>query len=132
MLVLQTTDIVPCTIGKLTVWVSPLSWNIKTRLLKHTVKDAGADSIDETQLLFETLKYSVKQIDGLNAYTLIDGSHPKLEFVDGALDESATEMLIRMIGMSPASQLSSMILAENWSQDMSDVLVDFENAKKKN
>ena len=136
MLILRTTDIVPCKIGKLTVWVSPLSWNDQTALYRYQRVEAGEVKVDETRMLFETLRASIKKVDGFKGHHYSDGTTIKLVFDnDGKLDDDSLECLIRVIGVAPMSTLSSAIISGSLGEQVNGWKVDLkktQNSKKKN
>ena len=134
MLILRNTDQVPCKIGDITLWVSPITWGEKSNLLRFHAVGGGETRIDETALLLETLRLSIRRVDGFEG-TFSDGSKATLELDDkGLLTQEAIEILVRVIGIAPISKLSSAVISDALSDkiegwDINLTLVD--NSKKK-
>lgn len=135
MLILRTTDLVPCTINDLTVWVSPLSWADQASLYRFNRMESGEIKVDETQMLFETLRLSVKKVDGFSGHQYADGTNIELQFDDsGHLDAESLECLIRVIGLAPMSTLSSALISNNLNEKLRGWEIKFdkiESTKKK-
>lgn len=112
MIILRTTERVPCKLGDITVWVSPLSWEQKTSLYKHRIQNSGEVTEEQTKMIMDTLKLSVKRVDGINKCKFSDGSQVTLEWVDGKLTNESIEILISVLGPVPVSRLSSAILTD--------------------
>ena len=136
MLILRNTDRVPCKIGKITLWVSPITWAEKTNLFKMVSLKGGQEKTDETGMLIETLRLSIKKVDGLSHYKFSDGSKASLEFDDnGRLTTESLELLIRLLGPVPVSRISSAILTDALNDDIEGFEIDYskveDTSKKK-
>ena len=91
MLILRNTDRVPCKIGDMTLWVSPLTWGEKSSLLRYSSMQGGEVKIDDSKMLLETLRLSIKKVDGFKG-TFSDGSNATLDLDDkGILTQEAIE-----------------------------------------
>ena len=130
MLVLRTTDIIPVKIGELEVHVSPLSWDVKTKIFS-----LGKDK--ESEMMFETLREAISAVKDCEKYVLSNGETFKPGFdEDGRLEKESLEMLIRIGGYAPFSVLGSALIAETLQNELQGVEVQLdkayvEEAKKK-
>ena len=129
MLILRTTDRVPCKIGKLTIWIAPLSHGEKTHLYRKARMVKGVVEVDKGKLLFETLELSVKKVDGFEGHELSDGTKAKLKWDHGKLTHESLELLIMVMGQAPASYLSSNIIADTITPDITGFEIDFKKIK---
>jgi len=134
MIILRTSDKVPCKIGDLTIWVSPISWDQKISLSKHSKQKSGEVQENQSAMIMDTLIMSIKKVDGFEG-EFLDGTPAVLEWVDGKLTKESIEMLVRAIGAMPISRLSSAILTDALAGDIEGFEIDFESlraSKKKN
>lgn len=126
MIIYKTTDRVPLKIGKLTVWISPLSALQKTEILSCTKLRAGVDIVDVSKMALLTIKHSVKKLDGLNGVKYADGSKVDLSFNDeGSLDDDSLTTLLQIIDYPKITAVAAQLLANGIdSIDIPGVKVD--------
>ena len=129
MIILRPSDRVPCKIGKLTVWISPLDWGEKTGLQRFGKVVKGELSVDHSEMLIETLRSSIKKVEGFEGFQFVDGSKASLEWEGEKLSRESLEVLLSIIGTAPASNLSSAILQETLGAGVPGVEIDFQNAE---
>jgi hypothetical protein len=123
MLVLRTTDRIPCKIGELKLWITPLSWDERTRIFS-----LGKNK--ESQMAFETLRASIKKVEGHEGYTLSDGSTFSPGFDEqGKIDIESLELIIRIAGYDKFSMLAGSLIAETLNEKLSGVEIDLENVE---
>lgn len=85
---------IPVKIADVTFWVAPLSWGQKQEILNCKKLSGGVEVDDNIMRTYLTLKFSIKQIDGLKNF---DGTDYVLELgPDGNMTE---------VGMSDLMQI---------------------------
>jgi hypothetical protein len=90
MIIYRLTDRIPCKIGELTFWLSPLSYEQKMNLLECKKMEGGKEVVDGHKRARLSLKYGIKKVEGLSC---ADGSPyvpsvgPDGILVDEAVDE---------------------------------------------
>lgn len=113
MIVYRTTDRVPLKIGKLTLWVSPLSALQKAEVLSHTKIISGVEVADNSKMALYALKHCVKKIDGLNGTKYADGSKLELSFEDdGSLDDDSLTAVMQIIDYSKTTAIAAQLLTK--------------------
>lgn len=92
MIVYKTTDRIPLKFGEIKVWISPLSFEQKTNILAATKMKSGVEVSDPSKQTFLSLKYGVKEIEGLKNP---DGSDYRLELDENGVltDECLSDLI---------------------------------------
>lgn len=128
MLILRPTDRVPCQIGDVKVWVSPLSWGERNKALSIGKKDP-------TGMAFQTLRHAIKKVEFLVDAKYSDGSKVEMEYDEsGKLMPASLEIVIQAGGSSEFNLLSAAMLTTGLSENIEGIEIDFgniENTKKK-
>lgn len=65
MVIHRLTDKIPVRIGEITFWMSPISWEDRTRLLSFTKMVSGQEVTDAMKMAAETIRCSLKDIEGV-------------------------------------------------------------------
>lgn len=77
MKIFKTTDKIPFSIGDVKIWISPMSFGHKVEIQSTTKLKGGVEVSDGFKVALLTLKYSVKEIEGVSN---ADGTPYQLEF----------------------------------------------------
>lgn len=98
--------------------------------MRLTKTESGEVQTDQTQVLFETLKQSIKKVDLDESLKYADGSKPSVEFdEDGLIADESLETVIRIAGMAPMSNLSAAVLSEALHEDIQGVSVKWDKVQ---
>ena len=110
MIIYRLTDRIPVDIGEVRFWVSPLSYEQKSQISSCVDMQAGEQEQDRLKMAQLTLKYSVKEVDGLkdssgDDYTLtLDES--------GVLTDDCVSELFQMANVSTLITVTANLLNE--------------------
>jgi hypothetical protein len=129
MLILRTTDRIPCKVGDVKVWVSPLSWEEKNNAFSQGKENPSG-------MAFETLRNAIKRVELPSEAKFSNGSKAEVEYgEDGKLTHESLEFVIQIGAIAPFTLLSAAMLTKGLSEEIDGVEVDFgniEDTKKKN
>lgn len=133
MIVFRTTDRIPVKIGELTFWVSPLSFEQKNQVFNLISRDGGEELIKGLQSVQMVLRFSVKDVEGLENP---DGTPFKVDLdSEGNLDADCVDVLLNLPDFGKLSQvLKTWMEQEIKDPKIEGVEVDFKgikNIKKK-
>ena len=136
MVVYRTTDQIPLKIGKMTLWISPLSALQKTDILGCTKMRAGEEIADAPKMALYTMKMCIRKLEGLNGTKYSDGSSIELSFeADGSLDNDSLTAVMQIIDTSKTTSIAAQLLSGSIDDiDIKGVKVDTAgvvHAKKK-
>lgn len=95
MIIFKTTDRIPVKMGEVTLWLSPMEFGQKVAIQGAVKMKSGAEITDGFKVALLTLKFCVKEIQGLfNS----DGSPFECEFEEGGnvLTDACANDLLQM------------------------------------
>lgn len=132
MKIYRTSDRIPVKIGELTFWLSPMSWGHRAEIVALARKQAGIDATDANKAGFLTLKYTIKEIEGLENS---DGSPYVCEYEQsGCLTDDCVDDLYQLDILPQLVQVGGMFLNGLPKGEIEGVHIDLgnvKNAKKK-
>lgn len=115
MIIYKPTDRIEVKIGEVRLKISPLTALQKTNLMSITKMKGGEEVADLSQMALMTLKYSVKDISGVNA-TFADGSEFKLDYEeDGTLSEDGLTALMQVLDNGTLTNIAARLLGKGIS-----------------
>lgn len=131
MRIYRATDRIQVKIGDITFHISPLSYRNKIALLNEITRDGGVESQSEAAIAMQTIRYSVKKVDGLTYWD----NEPAEITLDENGDVSETSM-IELMQLESVNQLAStcvMLMAKLEDPKLKGVEVKFpgDGIKKK-
>ena len=118
MIIYRPSDRIPVKVGKFTVLISPLSAEQRTQISSLTKLKAGKEVIDHAAMMMQTLKCTIKGIEGVEDATFADGSKFELEFDDsGELTKDGLTALYEVLGSKPLSDIVAKIISHSMDKD---------------
>ena len=112
MIVYRPSDRIPVAIGKIKIWISPLTAGQYSNLMSMTKMQGGVEVADAAGMAIRTLKYCIKKVDGLNAQ-YADGSTVEFDYdSDGCISDESLDVLVSVLELPKLSLLASKIATE--------------------
>jgi hypothetical protein len=126
MIIYKITDRIPIVMGEVKVWISPLTFAQKAALGAATVLRGGKEVTDGFKAAMLSLKYSVKEIEGVQG---ADGNPYELDFEsDGTLtDDCANELF--QLECSPLLVKACAKMSNGLSDEIEGVTIDVKGVK---
>lgn len=132
MVIYKLSDRIPVEVGGLKFWLSPLSYSQRIAIADATKMQSGVEVIDSRKIAFLSVKFSVKEVEGIkNA----DGSDYSLEFdADGCLSDDCVSELMNLDSCPKLVTAASLLIREIKEHEIEGVKIDLKgvkNSKKK-
>lgn len=113
MVIYRPSDKIPVKIGDLTLLISPLSAEQNAMILSLTRMKGGEEVADAARMALVTLKYCVKEVQGLNGATFADGSPVSFDFDEnGILTDDSITVLYGLLNTATLNLLAAKLATE--------------------
>lgn len=110
MIIYKPSDRILLKIGDISLKVSPLTALQKANLMSLTKMSAGREVADTSMMAIMTIKYSVKEIYGVDA-TFADGTEFSLSYdPDGTLSEESLTAIMQILDNGTLTQIAAQLL----------------------
>ena len=110
MIIYKPSDRILLKIGDISLKVSPLTALQKANLMSLTKMSAGREVTDTSLMAIMTIKYSVKEIYGVDA-TFADGTEFALSYdPDGTLSEESLTAIMQILDNGTLTQIAAQLL----------------------
>ena len=110
MIIYKPSDRILLKIGDISLKVSPLTALQKANLMSLTKMSAGREVADTSLMAIMTIKYSVKEIYGVDA-TFADGTEFALSYdPDGTLSEESLTAIMQILDNGTLTQIAAQLL----------------------
>ena len=110
MIIYKPSDRILLKIGDISLKVSPLTALQKANLMSLTKMSAGREVADTSLMAIMTIKYSVKEIYGVDA-TFADGTEFSLSYdPDGTLSEESLTAIMQILDNGTLTQIAAQLL----------------------
>lgn len=111
MIIYRPNDRIPLKIGKITLIVSPLTGDQNSELATYTKMQGGKEVVDVGRMAISTLKFAVKDIQGVDA-TYIDGTKFELERDGDYLTEQSVGDLYEIFGTAQLNMIAAKLISK--------------------
>jgi hypothetical protein len=127
MIVYKMDDRIPVVIGDAKFWVSPLSYEQKIQLAGQTKIKAGEEVSDPVKAALLTLKFSVKEVEGLKC---ADGSdyHAELD-PSGILTDACVSEIFQLETAIPLVTACTALAGSVKEHDIPGVKIDMQGVR---
>lgn len=118
MIIYKPSDRVEIKIGNVKIKLSPLTALQKANLMGLTKMSGGREVVDTSMMAIMTIKYSVKEVSGIDA-KFADGSDFALSYdPDGTISEESLSALMQVLDNGLMTQVAAQLLTTGM-QDIS-------------
>jgi hypothetical protein len=127
MVIYRLTDRIPCKIGELTFWLSPLSHEQKVNLLECKKMEGGQEVVDNVRRARLAMKYGIKEVEGVSC---ADGTpyRPDMD-TDGTLSWAAVDEISELGSLTEIIQASTLMLGKFWEVKIEGVEFNLKGVK---